>query len=105
MALTKTDPENITLGMLRLLPGHNRLALNAYPSRPLVRDDNILNYKASDGKLLFSTNLRIEFYKYLIDIIRSFNKKVSIGVCRETNQVLNELDSLIDLNKCNCITW
>jgi len=105
MALTKTEPENITLGMLRLLPGHNRLALNAYPSRPPVCDDNILKCKASDGKLRFTTNLRIEFYKYLIDIIRSFNKKVSIGICRETNQVLSELDGLIDLNKCNCITW
>ena len=102
---TKTDPENITLGMLRLLPGHNRLALNAYPSRPSICDDNFIKCKASDGKLRFATNLRIEFYRYLIDIIRSYNKTVSIGICRETPQVLNELEALIDLKKCNCVTW
>ena len=91
--------------MLRLLPGHNRLSQNAYPSRPQLYDDQTFKGKASDGKLRFKTNLRIEFYKYLIDIIRSFNKKVSMGICRETNLVLKELDGLIDLNKCNCVTW
>ena len=104
-ALTQTEPENITLGMLRLLPGHIRLFNNANFSCADMFTDKILQDSASDGKLRFLTDLRIEFYKFLINTIRSFNRDVSIGLCRETPQVWHALKSMVEPDKCNCVTW
>jgi len=104
-ALTKTEPENITIGMLRLLPGHIQLLKNAYAARPGMFRDKEFQSKASDGKLRFRTDLRIEFYKFLINTIRSYNREVSIGLCRETPQVWDALKSMVQPDKCNCITW
>jgi spore photoproduct lyase len=103
--LTLIKPENITLGMLRLLPGHFNLAADAYGNR--VR--KLFDYKfvkgASDGKLRYKPKQRIEFYKFLIDSIRSFDKDVSISLCRETTEVWNNLKENCVPQKCNCIVW
>lgn len=103
--LTLIKPENITLGMLRLLPGHFNLAASAYGD--CVR--KLLDYKfvkgASDGKLRYQPKQRIEFYKFLIDGIRSFDKDVSISLCRETTEVWNNLKGSCESKKCNCIVW
>jgi len=103
--LNAISPENITLGMLRLLPGHFRLAKDAYGDRAR----NLLNHKfvkgASDGKLRYSHQQRIEFYCFLIDVIRSFDKAVSIGLCRETPEIWNALNDRCEPKKCNCVVW
>jgi hypothetical protein len=91
--------------MLRLLPGHFSLAVGAYSNR--VR--KLLDYKfvkgASDGKLRYQPKQRIDFYTFLIDNIRSFDKNVSISLCRETRQIWNNLRDLCEPQKCNCIVW
>ena len=103
--LTLIKPENITLGMLRLLPGHFNLAIGAYGDRV----QRLLDYKyvkgASDGKLRYQPKQRIEFYKFLIDSIRCYDKNVSISLCRETSHIWNELKGLCEPKKCNCIVW
>jgi len=103
--LTVINPENITLGMLRLLPGHFRLAKEAYSERA----GRLLNHKfikgASDGKLRYPPQQRVEFYYFLIDTIRSFNKTVSIGLCRETPEIWSDLKDRCEPKKCNCIVW
>jgi len=104
-SLTAVKPENITLGMLRLLPGHFKLAENAYGLR--ARQLGNMNFVrgASDHKIRYPITKRIEFYNFLIDQIRNFNKDVSIGLCRETHEVWNILKNRCELNKCNCIIW
>lgn len=102
-ALTDTQPENITLGMLRLLPGHLPFIQKKYPDHDFSK--KVLTEKASDGKLRFPAPKRIEFYRFLIDTIRSFNTKVSISLCRETPTVWQDLKSLATPSKCNCLTW
>jgi spore photoproduct lyase len=103
--LTIIRPENITLGMLRLLPGHFRLASDAYGNR--ARE--LFNYNfvrgASDGKLRYQPKQRVEFYNFLIDTIRSFDKDVSISLCRETPEIWNFFKGLCEPKKCNCIVW
>ncbi|MBC8472096.1 MAG: hypothetical protein H8D56_21770 [Planctomycetes bacterium] len=103
--LTATKPENITLGMLRLLPGHFSLAAGAYGDGA----QKLRNYKfvkgASDGKLRYQPKQRIEFYTFLIDTIRSFDKDVSISLCRETPEIWNNLKDRCEPKKCNCIVW
>jgi len=103
--LTAIRPENIILGMLRLLPGHFRLAADAYGSRARkFRDYNFVK-GASDGKLRYSPKRRVEFYNFLIDTIRSFDKDVSISLCRETPEIWNFFKDLCEPKKCNCIVW
>ena len=104
-ALTTVNPENITLGMLRLLPGHLRLAQAAYGSRAQTLSRHSFVKGASDGKLRYPPQQRIEFYTFLIDTIRNLNKDVSIGLCRETPDIWNILKSRCKGHECNCVLW
>jgi spore photoproduct lyase len=104
-ALANVEPENITVGMLRLLPGHKSLAIDAYGVRGRQLAAQELTEKASDGKMRYHQKRRVEFYNFLIDIIRSFDKSVSISLCRETSDVWQHLRDRCDHRKCNCVTW
>jgi spore photoproduct lyase len=104
-ALTVVIPENITLGMLRLLPGHFHLACAAYGDRARKLWDHSFVRGASDGKLRYPPKERIEFYTFLIDAIRSFDKDVSISLCRETPDIWNILKNRCTRGKCNCVIW
>lgn len=103
--LTAIEPENITLGMLRLLPGHSRLAAAAYGNHAKeLRDHNFVR-GASDGKLRYPPKQRVEFYDFLIETIRSFNKEVSISLCRESPEIWNIFKDRCKPGKCNCMIW
>jgi spore photoproduct lyase len=104
-ALTVTAPENITLGTLRLLPGHLRLATQAYGNRARELLHHNFIRGASDSKLRYPTNQRVEFYSFLIDAIRSFDRNVSIGLCRETPEIWNIFKERCEPKKCNCVIW
>ena len=103
--LTIVKPENITLGMLRLLPGHFRLAAGAYGNRAGKLQDHNFVRGASDRKLRYPPKQRIEFYTHLIDVIRSFDKEVSISLCRETPEIWSTFKDLCKAGKCNCVNW
>ena len=104
-ALTVTRPENITLGMLRLLPGHFHLARDAYGNRARKLCDHNFIKGASDGKLRYPPKQRIEFYTFLINVIRSFDKNVSISLCREKPEIWDVFKQRCELKKCNCLVW
>lgn len=103
--LNDTEPENITLGMLRLIPAHLNLVRSAYSIKPNLCDFDSLSEMAPDGKLRYHVSDRIEFYKFLIDVIRSYNKSVSVSLCRESTEIWRNLKGSFDWQKCNCITW
>jgi len=103
--LSIVKPENITLGMLRLLPGHFRLAADAYGNRAGKLLDHNFVRGASDHKLRYPPKQRIEFYRHLIDVIRSFDKDVSISLCRETPEVWSIFKNRCKAGKCNCVIW
>jgi spore photoproduct lyase len=104
-ALTVVKPENVTLGMLRLLPGHFHLACGAYGDRARrLRNHNFVR-GASDGKLRYPPKERIEFYTLLIDTIRNYDEDVSISLCRETPETWSTLKDCCQRRKCNCVTW
>jgi len=104
-ALTVTQPENITLGMLRLLPGHFHLAKEAYGSRARKLCAHISVKGASDDKLRYPPKQRLQFYSFLIDTIRSYDKNVSISLCRETPDIWNSFKDRCEFKKCNCVIW
>jgi spore photoproduct lyase len=103
--LTDTKPENVTLGMLRLLPGHLRLAADTYGNRTRTLFDHKFVKGASDGKLHYPLKERINFYSFLIDMIRSFDKEVTISLCRETREIWKIFKNRCEPNKCNCVVW
>jgi spore photoproduct lyase len=103
--LSVIEPENITLGMLRLLPGHFQLAKNTYGNNAINLLTNNFVTGDSDNKLRYPSDLRIKFYRLLIDTIRSFNKNVTIGLCRETPDIWNIFEKDCERNKCNCLIW
>jgi len=104
-SLAVLEPENITLGMLRLLPGHFALAQQAYSGRGAALRHAGLSEKASDGKLRYPAPRRVEFYRFAIDVIRSFDQQVSIGLCRETPEVWASLSHRCNRHQCNCLIW
>ncbi|MBN1974192.1 MAG: hypothetical protein JW787_11170 [Sedimentisphaerales bacterium] len=103
--LSVIEPENITLGMLRLLPGHLHLAKKAYGHNAVNLLNNNFANDASDGKLRYPPELRIKFYRFLINAIRYFNKNVSISLCRETHEIWDIFNDHCEQNKCNCLIW
>lgn len=104
-SLAVLEPENITLGMLRLLPGHFRLARQAYGNRGARLQDVGLTERASDGKCRYSPEQRIDFYQLLTGAILAHDRDMSIGLCRETPHVWDHLKNLCDPHECNCLIW
>lgn len=104
-SLAVLEPENITLGMLRLLPGHFRLARQAYGNRGARLQHAGLAERASDGKYRYGAEQRVEFYEHLTDVILAHNTRISISLCRETPYVWDHLKNRCDPRKCNCLVW
>ena len=104
-ALSITRPENITLGMLRLFSGHFGLAIQAYGNRARHLRDHAFVRGATDRKLRYPAKERIEFYTFLINAIRSFDRNVSISLCRETAEIWDIFKDHCAPRKCNCIIW
>ncbi len=104
-SLAVLQPENITLGMLRLLPGHFALARQAYGGRAGALREAGLSERASDGKLRYPLRQRVEFYRFLIDVIRALNGHMSIGLCRETRDIWKCFKHRCDPHQCNCLVW
>ena len=102
-ALTTVTPENITLGMLRMLPGHKKLAAAAYRKNSAALTRQPLTQKNSDGKLRYAHANRIEFYKHVISCIKSYNCCVTISLCRETPEVWHAMKNLCAPGDCNCV--
>ncbi|MFA5422702.1 MAG: spore photoproduct lyase family protein [Phycisphaerae bacterium] len=105
MIFKHTQPENITLGMLRLLPGHPQLAQAAYGTSVKKMFQFTASERGADFKIRYNPQDRIEFYKFVVDTIRQYDKEVSISLCRETPQIWQALSSRCDFGKCNCLVW
>jgi spore photoproduct lyase len=104
-SLAVLEPENITLGMLRLLPGHFRLAGQAYGDRGMRLQNVGLTERATDGKYRYPSEQRVEFYRLLTDTVLAHDGRASVSLCRETPYVWDHLKTRCDPHKCNCLIW
>ncbi|MFA6185963.1 MAG: spore photoproduct lyase family protein [Phycisphaerae bacterium] len=93
----RTEPENITIGLLRLFKGHINLSKKAYDLKTFEH----LPETAKDNKLRYPTERCVEFYEHLINVILGYSNKTSIGICRESQDILNQLN--FKTSTCNCI--
>lgn len=104
-ALSAVRPENITLGSLRFLPAHPRLAAAAYGARARRLYAGAFAPAVSDRKLRFPAQRRIELYRRIVDCIRDHNREVSVSLCKETPEVWGALRGVCSPGLCNCVTW
>jgi len=61
--------------------------------------------KHGHGKLRYPPCRRVAFCRFLIDVIRGYVRRPSIGLCRQTPDVWNQLSRLCDPDRCNCLVW
>ncbi|MHC4662834.1 MAG: SPL family radical SAM protein [Planctomycetota bacterium] len=58
--------------------------------------------KSKDGRRRYPINLRIEMYSYLLEIIRSYQPNMQIGLCLEEEEVYSALHLTDSIGICNC---
>ncbi|HUT23698.1 MAG TPA: hypothetical protein VM492_05100 [Sumerlaeia bacterium] len=92
-------PENITLGMLRLVPRHYVVAERE--CRVDLREAGRLTEKCNDGKLRYASAERIAFCQFLIERIKTRRASTPISICRESADVYRTLRSQLS-PVCNC---
>jgi spore photoproduct lyase len=94
--------ERITLGQICSYSAALKLT-----ERKLGRTNLISNrlekVKSNDGRVRFPLKLRIEVYKYLIDIIKKLQPKLPIGLCMEEDQTFKALNMESAIGCCNCV--
>jgi DNA repair photolyase len=94
--------ERITLGQICSYSAALKLT-----ERKLGRTNLISNrlekVKSNDGRVRFPLKLRIEVYKYLIDIIKKLKPQLHIGLCMEEHQTFKALNMESAIGSCNCV--
>ena len=94
--------ERITLGQICSYSAALKLT-----ERKLGRTNLISNQlekvKSNDGRVRFPLKLRIEVYKYLIDIIKKLQPKLPIGLCMEEHRIFEALNMESTIGCCNCV--
>ncbi len=94
--------ERITLGQICSYSAALKLT-----ERKLGRTNLISNrlekVKSNDGRVRFPLKLRIEVYKYLIDIIKKLKPQLHIGLCMEEHRIFEALNMESTIGCCNCL--
>lgn len=101
--LLKSVPlDRITLGQICSFPAALKLTERKLGKTNLI--SNLLRKSQSkDGRIRFPLKLRIEVYKYLVDIIKNLQPQLEIGLCMEENQTFKALNMETALGRCNCV--
>jgi spore photoproduct lyase len=58
--------------------------------------------KSRDGRRRYPINLRIEMYSHLLEIIRSDQPNLQVGLCLEEEEVFKALNLTDSIGICNC---
>jgi len=59
--------------------------------------------KSEDGRIRFPIKVRIEAYKYLVEIIKKLEPKLQIGLCMEEKRIFKALNMEDSIGCCNCV--
>ncbi len=59
--------------------------------------------KSKDGRIRFPVRTRIEVYRYLINIIKTLQPNLQIGLCMEEMDVFKALGMENVVGRCNCV--
>jgi spore photoproduct lyase len=94
--------EHVTLGQICSYSAALKLT-----EQKLSRNNPISNQlektRSSDGRIRFPPKLRIEVYRYLIDIIKEVQPRLRISLCMEEHRTFKALNMQSDVGYCNCV--
>jgi spore photoproduct lyase len=101
--LLESQPlDRITLGQICSYSGALQLT-----ERKLGKDNPISRMlekgKSKDGRIRFPIKVRIDAYKYLVEIIRKLEPKLKIGLCMEEKGIFKALNMEDSIGCCNCV--
>lgn len=100
--LESTPLDRVTLGQICSYSGALKLTeLKLGKTNPI--SNRLEKVKSNDGRVRFPLKLRIEVYKYLIDIIKKLQPKLPIGLCMEEDQTFKALNMESAIGCCNCV--
>ncbi len=101
--LATTRPENITIGSLRFLPGHPKLARQLHGESAAGLFQGRFVTGAGDRKRRYPPELRLEMYRFLIDRIRAHCPDMPVALCREIPEIWKALAGMVTSSACNCV--
>lgn len=84
----------ISLGTLRFLPELKQIATELYPDTKIFNNEFI---RALDGKKRYFRKRRVQIYRKMVDVIKSFSPSVFVYLCMENEDVWYDVFSL-DMN-------
>jgi len=94
--------DRITLGQICSYSGALQLT-----ERKLGKDNPVSRMlekgKSKDGRIRFPIKVRIDAYKYLVEIIRKLEPKLKIGLCMEEKEIFKALNMENSIGCCNCV--
>ena len=94
--------DRITLGQICSYSAALKLT-----EQKLSRNNPISNHlektRSSDGRIRFPLKLRIEVYRYLIDIIKELQPRLHISLCMEEERTFKALNMQSAVGHCNCV--
>lgn len=98
----KVTLDRITLGQICSFPAalqltEQKMGIDNSISKMLERG------KSKDGRIRFPVKLRIDVYRYLIDIVKSLKPNLQIGLCMEEIDVFKALRMENAVGCCNCV--
>ena len=59
--------------------------------------------KSADGRVRFAFELRVQVYRYLIDLTRQIRPDLEIGLCLEERRTFEALRITDSIGHCNCV--
>lgn len=81
----------ISLGTLRFIPSLKDIAKSLYPKTKIFNNEFIL---ALDGKKRYFRKKRVNIYKKMYELIRSYDSKVFVYMCMENEDVWEDVTGL-----------
>ena len=95
--------ERITLGSLCSFPNAIRLMEDK-----LGRDNEISSQlsndrQSADGRYRFPTNVRVDCYRCLLEVVRKIRPDLTVSLCLEEQPVFRKLRLEASMGKCNCV--
>jgi DNA repair photolyase len=97
---TGIRPSRITLGSFRLLGSLGGIIKARFPESDLM--DQPLQKEAGKRKR-YPQEIREEFYIHAIAQLREHNPSIPIALCKETPEMHQAFEGLVDETKCNCL--
>lgn len=78
----------ISIGSLRMVASLKKVIENRFTDNKILDEELLLS---GDNKLRYEDNIRIEIYKYLVELIKKQSNRVVVYLCMENSNIWNKV--------------